>query len=129
LEKGRGAYETVDKDALAILTGMDVVPVQRNKGIDAFINYDFVSGSIPVRIQRANESLDQAAQYLHEAAKSKHAALMVLVASHTELALGTRCSIPNMIVVDATAKAIDDAISKLRPVLSSSIQGSKMHEN
>jgi site-specific DNA-methyltransferase (adenine-specific) len=33
LKLGREAYRTTDEEALALLKGLDIVPVQRNKGI------------------------------------------------------------------------------------------------
>jgi len=114
LEKGRDNYETADKYALAVLTGLDIAPVQRNKGIDAFLNYDSISSSIPVRVQRLNEPLNQAADYLFKAAKTKHASLMILIATQEELRPVTGVSIPQMIVVNATAKSLKEAIRKAK---------------
>jgi len=110
MEKGRDTYDNADKEALACLAGLDIIPVQRNKGIDAFLKYGAINGSIPIRVQRPNESLSEAAISLHNASKGKHTVLMVLVATQEESALGTDVLIPRMIVVDAASKSIKNAI-------------------
>ncbi|MGD0794132.1 MAG: site-specific DNA-methyltransferase [Dehalococcoidales bacterium] len=113
MECGRDSYNNADKDAMTFLTGIDIVPVQRNKGIDAFLRDDSVCGSIPIRVQRQNETLPQAAEYLHKASITKHASLMILVATHEDMELfGDHISIPQMIVVNSTAKSIKDAIQQ-----------------
>jgi site-specific DNA-methyltransferase (adenine-specific) len=110
MEMGRETYEQADKKALAYLSGLDMVPVQRNRGIDAFLNLGFVEGSIPIRVQRPNESLSEAADSLYKASQGKHAKLMVLVSiqKDLDLDLDIDISIPDMVVVDATSKAIMD---------------------
>lgn len=113
MEKGRETYEQVDKDALAYLIGLEIIPVQRNKGIDAFLKVDSVSGSVPIRVQRRNETLAEATESLYKASREKYPSLMILVTTQRELGLGTNITIPNMIIVDATAKAIKDAIKNI----------------
>lgn len=80
LQVGRAAYRNADEDALALLQGMDVVPVQRNRGIDAFVKGDIDGYPIPIRVQRPNETILEAAALLHRAGSTKNAPLMILVA-------------------------------------------------
>ena len=81
LKSGRDAYRTADEEALALLRGLDIVPVQRNKGIDAFLKDDVDGCPIPIRVQRLDETIPEAAAQLYKAAKSKGAPLMFLIAT------------------------------------------------
>lgn len=64
LKKGRAAYANADSEALALLTGLELVPVQRNAGIDAFLRVPQGHSPIPIRVQRHGESLSEAATKL-----------------------------------------------------------------
>ena len=80
LKSGRDSYRSADQDALAMLKGLDIVPVQRNKGIDAFLKDDLDGCPIPIRVQRPHETIPEAASLLYKAAKTKKARLMFLIA-------------------------------------------------
>ncbi|MBI4289009.1 MAG: site-specific DNA-methyltransferase [Chloroflexi bacterium] len=110
MEEGRGAYENTDKYALAHLSGLDIIPVQRNSGIDAFIKCDAANGTVPIRVQKPNEPLGQAALALYTASKTKHPSLMILVSTQQEMELASTVSIPGMIVVDSASKVITRAV-------------------
>lgn len=110
MEAGREAYENADKYALAHLSGLDIVPVQRNSGIDAFLKCDTLDGTVPIRVQKPNETLGQAAQALYNASQTKHPALMILISTQEEMELGNAFSIPRMIVVDSACKVIKQAM-------------------
>ena len=81
LKSGRDAYRTANEEALALLRGLDIVPVQRNKGIDAFLKDDIDGCPIPIRVQRLDETIPEAASQLYKAAKSKGAPQMFLIAT------------------------------------------------
>jgi site-specific DNA-methyltransferase (adenine-specific) len=81
VRKGRQAYAQSDQDALAYLHGLDVVPVQRNRGIDAILVGKPGRHPILVRVQRAAETLRQAADSLRKAGKKKQPATLVLLAT------------------------------------------------
>jgi site-specific DNA-methyltransferase (adenine-specific) len=80
LEAGREAYRNVDDVALAMLQGLDCVPVQRNNGIDAILKQEFEGGPVTVRVQRLGETLMDAAQKLAKASASKGAKIMFAIA-------------------------------------------------
>jgi site-specific DNA-methyltransferase (adenine-specific) len=71
LNKGRDAYLNADKEALAILTGLDYIPVQRNEGIDALLKQEFLGKPVPIRVQRRNETFMDAANKLFLADQKK----------------------------------------------------------
>lgn len=82
LNKGRAAYVNVDEKSLAILTGLDILPVHRNAGIDAILKRNYVSKPVPIRVQREHETLSEAAAKLASAAKKKGALVAFLVATN-----------------------------------------------
>lgn len=82
LNKGRAAYVNVDEKSLAILTGLDILPVHRNAGIDAILKRNYASKPVPIRVQREHETLSEAAAKLASAAKKKGALVAFLVATN-----------------------------------------------
>lgn len=111
LEAGRESYRTADDAALALLEGLDCIPVHRNNGIDAIVTQNFNGRPVPVRVQRSHESVLEAARILASAGRTKGAALMVLVVTHRggDLALGQ--SLPTGVVaVDSPALQVREAL-------------------
>ncbi|MBI4326337.1 MAG: site-specific DNA-methyltransferase [Chloroflexi bacterium] len=84
LRKGRESYVQSDEEALAWLHGLPLVPVQRNRGIDAILSAR--PGEIPIliRVQRRGEGVADAAELLHSAGQSKQPATMVLVVTDSQ---------------------------------------------
>ena len=82
LNKGRSSYVNADEKSLAILTGLDVLPVHRNAGIDAISKRNYLSKPAPIRVQREHETLSEAAAKLASAAKKKGALVAFLVATN-----------------------------------------------
>ena len=114
LKAGRDAYRTANKDALALLDGLDCVPVHRNNGIDAILTQHFKGGPVPVRVQRSHESVLEAARILASAGRTKHAALMVLVVTRRGGDLEWDPGLPTGVVaVCCPALQIRDALDSL----------------
>jgi len=67
LKKGKEAYINQDPKITEILNRLHVIPVQRNKGIDGFLKTTTSFKPIPVRIQKENETLENAIQFLLQA--------------------------------------------------------------
>lgn len=84
LSKGRESYRQADEAALRLLGDLDFVPVHRNKGIDAILIEPYKGRPVPVRVQRSNEPMIDAARALLKASRSKHAKLMILVVTERE---------------------------------------------
>lgn len=82
LNKGRLSYINVDEKSLAILSGLDVLPVHRNAGIDAILKRNYLSRPVPIRVQREHETIMEAIKKLSEAAKKKGAVIAFLVATN-----------------------------------------------
>lgn len=81
---GRESYRTAHAESLALLTGLDFVPIQRNKGIDAILKQEVASASVPIRVQRPGESVVEAAAKLHRSGVSKGAKRMFLVVQEAD---------------------------------------------
>jgi site-specific DNA-methyltransferase (adenine-specific) len=115
LEVGREAYRNADDVALALLQGLEFVPVHRNSGIDALLKQQFEGGPIPVRVQRRGETLMDAAQNLARAAAGKGAKLMFVVALARGGCLDFTGDLPlGVVAVDSPALGIRDHLEGLK---------------
>lgn len=111
LERGREAYVNADDNLLQLLTGCDYVPVQRNRGIDAIVNFRESNSIALVRIQRKHEPLSKACDSLRKAASDKNASLPIVVRvgpsdsllADNEIAEGVQ-------IVDSTSFAIQSLL-------------------
>ena len=114
LEIGREAYRNADDSVLAMLQGLECVPVQRNNGIDAILKQEFHDGPVTVRVQRPGESLLDAAQKLSIASADKGAKLMFVVV----LARGGCFEFadelpPGVVAIESPALGIREHLEKL----------------
>lgn len=111
LLRGRDAYESADQEALALLNGLDVIPVQRNQGIDALLREQIGGQPVLIRVQRTEETVFEAATKLSRAAGTKQAQLCILIilseVSEFELTMGLP---QNVVVVDAPAVSIERVV-------------------
>ena len=115
MAQGRDAYRNVNEDALAILGGLDCVPVHRNRGIDAILTRNFEGRPVPVRVQRSQESVAEAAAALFAAGRTKHAAMMVLVVMHRREGLPFTSDLPpGVVVVESPALLIQAALGRVQ---------------
>ena len=107
LNVGRESYQTVDSEALAYLKGIDLVPVQRNKGIDALLKGEINGGPVPIRVQRSGESLIGAADALYKASITKGASVMILISTEIGLNFDVSHSMPpGVFVIESTSTAL-----------------------
>lgn len=111
VEMGRETYRNIDEEILQQLNGLDLVAVQRNNGIDAFLKLEYQGGPIPLRVQRPGETLAEAANLLYRAGITKQASIMILVSTQHELNLGFDIPLPpEILAVDSTAMAVKKAM-------------------
>lgn len=114
LRKGRDSYVTADKDALSLLAGLDIIPVQRNSGIDAFLKKEIDGSLVPIRVQRGTETIMDAANKLSRAAQSKKATLAILVRTHKGDDLFSEKLLPRWIeLIDSTALHVKERVAGL----------------
>lgn len=114
LRKGRDSYATANKDALSLLAGLDILPVQRNSGIDAFLKTAIDGSLVPIRVQRNTETIMDAAAKLARAAHSKKASKAILVRTHKSDDLFSEGLLPRLIeLIDSTALHVKERVAKL----------------
>lgn len=114
LKNGRNSYANVDKDALSLLSGLDLLPVHRNAGIDAFLKIKVDGSLVPIRVQRNTETIMEAASKLARAASSKKATKAILVRTQKGNDLFADGILPRMIVlVDSTALRVSERVAEL----------------
>lgn len=104
MRKGRDSYLQSDDESLAVLCGLPIVPVQRNRGIDAILNAKPGENPILIRVQRRGEILADAAELLHSAGRSKQPATLVLIVTDSQQPAGLFNMLPaDVLVVNSTA--------------------------
>lgn len=113
LKKGRDSYVNADTNALSYLQGIAFNAVQRNKGIDAILVEQFENTPILVRVQKSNETFDQAASHLSKAMKTKQSKRSILIkTSNEEDLFETAINFKGMEVVLSPALQISALIEK-----------------
>jgi site-specific DNA-methyltransferase (adenine-specific) len=114
LALGRESYRTADDSILALLAGLDFVPVQRNAGIDAILKEDLDGRPILVRVQRAGETLLDAISKLRAASQGKSAGALVVVCTSRGGYFAFDEQSSDVVVVESPALQIRAAIDSLR---------------
>ncbi|MBX9694863.1 MAG: site-specific DNA-methyltransferase [Cyanobacteria bacterium] len=113
LNAGRSSYQQADERLLQLLDGLDFVPVQRNRGIDAFLNYEYRGSLIPLRFQREDETVIQAAEKLHKAASKKQSEVMFLICHESWDGRSNDQLPPAVIPVSSTVNNIRTELQRL----------------
>jgi site-specific DNA-methyltransferase (adenine-specific) len=112
LRKGRDAYVESDEEALAYLHGLQIVAVQRNRGIDAIIKTPPGENPVLIRVQRQGELLLDAAEQLHRAGLSKQPATLILIATDETQSAGLFDLLPTGVtVVNSTRKEVMELLN------------------
>ena len=112
LRKGRETYVQSDEDALTYLHGLPIVPVQRNRGIDAILKIAPGENPVLIRVQRRGESLADAAELLHNAGRSKQPATLVLVVTDPQQPAGLFNLPPtDVVLVNSTASELVERLA------------------
>lgn len=84
LKKGRAAYQKQTEQQIELLKMIGAIPVQRNNGIDGFLK-EYVDGKpVSVKIQKQDETLDEAVSKLIKASKTKKCIYMILIRTHVD---------------------------------------------
>ena len=112
LRKGRASYVQSDGEALAFLHGVPIIPVQRNRGIDAILQTTPGENSVLIRVQRRGESLADAAELLHHAGQSKQPATLVLIVTDSQQPTGLFDILPpDVLLVHSTAAELAERLA------------------
>ena len=113
--KGRDAYRNAEAVLLSLLQGVKYAPVQRNKGIDAILQEGIGNSPVPIRVQRENETILEAAYKLHRASQGKGAKVMFLVAMLEGGYFDFKDELPQgVVVIDSPSLSIDKHLARLR---------------
>ncbi len=114
LKKGKDAYRNLSDRYINILKSINATPVQRNSGIDGFLEEFVDNRPVSVKIQRDDETLDEAAARLCKASKTKKCIYMILIRTHLDLIDTTEpSSYPsNLFIVDAYDLVIKDILGE-----------------
>lgn len=113
LKKGKEAYINQDPKITEILDRLHIIPVQRNKGIDGFLKTEKSFKPIPVRIQKENETLENAMKLLLQACQKNGYQKKVIIKTNdfrnTQLFAFTDQRVDdNIIVVDNLDKFCEE---------------------
>lgn len=71
LRNGRSSYLPKEEYVHRMLSGLDYVPVPRNKGLDGILKRDVAGRAVFVRVQRDGESLSDAASAIRKSSVGK----------------------------------------------------------
>jgi len=117
LKKGKDDYINKTDFELAILKSIDATPVQRNSGIDGFLKNYYFGKPVPVKIQKKDESLQEAKRKLTIASKTKNSEIMVLIRtnSYEEFNLFNINNNSNILIIDSYDLIIQNWINKQDP--------------
>ncbi len=113
MNNGRNSYITKKDKELSILNSISAVPVQRNRGIDGFIN-NLTSKPIPVKIQKQTETINDALDLLIQATNGKYYEDLVLIRTNQLQKQNLFDSILNnkVHIVDSADLLIQSAVCK-----------------
>ncbi len=114
LKNGVESYKNADSEALSVLNGIPYAPVQRNNGIDVFLEATFRNVPIPVRVQRQGETIADAVGALYKAARSKNAERMIIIAIDDQQCLLETGLPKGVIVVPSVALSIDKNLREMK---------------
>jgi site-specific DNA-methyltransferase (adenine-specific) len=107
LERGRESYVRTDLELLECLKGLAYHPVHRNKGIDAILEEEWSGMPVCIRIQRPDETIEDAAMALYDAAERKGGAKLILVVIEPRWGLLGKQNLPvTVTLVHSTYAAI-----------------------
>ena len=112
LRKGRESYVQSDEAALAFLHGLPIIPVQRNRGIDAILKTAAGESPVLLRVQRHGESVMDAAELLHKAGQGKRPATLVLIVTDAQQPTGLFDVLPaDVLLVNSTARELAERLA------------------
>ena len=104
LKNGRKSYQTVDELVEKLLYDIEYIPVHRNAGIDAILKEKYQDSPILIRIQKKNETLDEAVSFLSKAVEIKKAKKSFLIRTNDIKALfNYGVENDNIIVIDSAS--------------------------
>lgn len=104
----------MSENQLNILKSINAVPVQRNSGIDGFLDEFINDRPVSVKIRKEEETLEEVADKLCKSSLTKKCIYMILIRTHTDF-MGTfeYSNYPsNLFIMDAYDLVIQDFLEK-----------------
>ena len=112
IKKGLNSYINAEKEYLNILTGIDLVPVQRNKGIDAIVNINDKDPAL-LRIQRFNECIQDTINSLNKASINKKFSYLIVVQTTISL-IEVENIQNNLYIINSAAFSLKELMKNLK---------------
>jgi site-specific DNA-methyltransferase (adenine-specific) len=104
LSKGYDDYKNADDKILEILSGIDILPVQRNSMIDCFYRLGYQDNPLPIRIQKEGEDIEGLMAKFEIAAKKKDAKLAILIINQPLESITEKPNKPVVLVESLTSR-------------------------
>jgi len=104
LEVGKEAYLNQDDKTRSILDTMNALTVQRNNGLDGFLKTHYCGTPVAIRVQRHNETLEEAKKQLLRASVTKGCILKILIRTtpyHSTTMFDLEDTDTNLLIVDS----------------------------
>ena len=100
----------LSENQINILKSIKATPVQRNSGIDGFLDEFVNDRPVSVKIQKEDETLEEAASKLYKSSKTKKCIYMILIRTHLDfIDTFEYSSYPNnLFIIDAYDLVIQD---------------------
>lgn len=114
LKKGKSAYMNLSENQMNILKSIKATPVQRNSGIDGFLDEFVNDRPVSIKIQKEGETLEEAASKLCKSSKTKKCIYMILIRTHLDfIDTFEYSSYPsNLFIIDAYDLVIQDFLEQ-----------------
>lgn len=115
LEKGEDCYINKTGYIKQILDSIDAIPVQRNQGIDGFLKDYYFGKPVSIKVQKVNESLEDAKSKLIKASKRRDCKLMILIRTNpkrTKFTFSDGQEDENILIIDSYDYIINNKINK-----------------
>ena len=116
LKKGKAAYKKLTDSQMSILQCMNATPVQRNSGIDGFLR-DYINGKpVSVKIQKFDETLNEAVRKQIKSSMVKQCSFMILIRTHIDyLNVFDFATVPeNMRIIDSYEVEMDTLLDEFK---------------
>ncbi len=114
LKKGKSAYMNLSENQIDILKSIKATPVQRNSGIDGFLDEFVNDRPVSIKIQKEDETLEEAASKLYKSSKTKKCIYMILIRTHLDfIDTFEYSSYPNnLFIIDSYDLVIQDFLEQ-----------------
>ncbi|WP_017294722.1 DNA-methyltransferase [Geminocystis herdmanii] len=112
LEKGKTSYMEKSEEELFLLKSINAIPVQRNNGIDGFLKRQFNDKPIPVRIQKKDETLEDAIASINNSEQAKKSDFKIVIQTNNYHQLFS-LEDNKIIIIKSSELLINEELSKI----------------